>query len=84
MLDELTGKFGLPAEISPDKYRYTVFGNSGGLFEGVKSIASFSPSEIVLCVKCGALVIAGENLRIKKYGEKEIVVSGVIRGVELK
>ena len=34
MSDELTGKFGLPAEISPDKYRYTVFGNSGGLFEG--------------------------------------------------
>ena len=34
MSDELTGKFGLPAEISPDKYRYAVFGNSGGLFEG--------------------------------------------------
>ena len=34
MSDVLTGKFGLPAEISPDKYRYTVFGNSGGLFEG--------------------------------------------------
>lgn len=33
MSDEITGKFGLPAEISPDKYRYTVFGNSGGLFE---------------------------------------------------
>lgn len=34
MSDVLTGKFGLPAEISPDKYRNTVFGNSGGLFEG--------------------------------------------------
>ena len=61
MSDELTGKFGLLAEISPDKYRYTVFGNSGGLFEGVKCIVSFFPSAIVLCVKCGALVIAGEK-----------------------
>lgn len=84
MLDELTGKFGLPIDLSPESYRYSVYGKSGGLFEGVRTICAFSEDKIILCVKNGTLIVTGEKLAIKKYGEREIAVSGRIVGVELK
>ena len=48
---------------------------SGGYFQGVKSLGSFSDKEIVLLFKKTKVRVAGENLEIKKYcdGDMEIV-----------
>ena len=83
MVDGLLECFGLGGEIRPAKYRFTVCAGCGGVFEGVKKIETYSRGEVVLLISGGKLVVKGENLGIKKYGESEIALSGRITGVTL-
>ena len=84
MFDEIVNKLGFGGEICPQKYRYTVFGVNGGIFEGVKKVVELTDKEITLCVKGGILSVTGENLKIRCFGESEITISGFIKGVEFK
>ena len=49
MFDEIVNKLGFGGEIRPQKYRYTVFGVNGGIFEGVKKVVELTDKEITLC-----------------------------------
>lgn len=84
MFDEIVSALGFGGEIYPQKYRYTVFGEKGGIFEGIKRVVGLDDKEITLCVKGGVLSVKGENLKIRCFGEREITVSGFIKGVEFK
>ncbi len=84
MFDEIIDRLGFGGEICPQKYRYTVLGVNGGIFEGVKKVIEINDEEITLCVKGGILLVRGENLKITCFGEKEITIAGFIKGVELK
>ena len=53
----------------------------GGYFEGVKTVADFSPEKIVICFSRGGAEIEGENLTIKKYCDGDLEVSGGILSV---
>ena len=63
MFDEIVNKLGFGGEIRPQKYRYTVFGVNGGIFEGVKKVVELTDKEITLCVKGGILSVTGEKLK---------------------
>ncbi len=80
--DYMLERLGIDREIRPYSYRFSVFGNCGGWFEGVCGIESFSPEEVVLKLGKGKLKVKGKNLTVKKYGEKEIALGGEISSVE--
>ena len=81
MIDEIAGMFGLISEIKPEKFRYSVYGRRGGIFEGVRRIAELSADKILLCTRGGVISVTGQNLRIKCFGERETVILGEITGV---
>ncbi|MBO4323330.1 MAG: YabP/YqfC family sporulation protein [Clostridia bacterium] len=83
MFENFFASLGLDCELSPCKYRYSVYGRSGGIFEGVK-IESYTPSEIIFSFSGGKLAVTGKNMAVKKYFESEVALSGEICGVELK
>lgn len=83
MLDGLLERFGLSDEITPCKFRYTVCSGYGGIFEGVKRIENFTEEEVILIVGNGIMTVTGEKLAIKKYGEREVALTGRITGVSL-
>ena len=68
MFDEIVNKLGFGGEIRPQKYRYTVFGVNGAIFEGVKKVVELTDKEITLCVKGGILSVTGENLKNICFG----------------
>lgn len=63
-------------------YRYVVNGETGGYFECITDIVSFSPEKIVLLTKRKKLILSGEKLRIQKYYGKDVCVKGKIDKVE--
>ncbi|MBQ7373225.1 MAG: YabP/YqfC family sporulation protein [Clostridia bacterium] len=75
---------GLGKEITPYSHRVTLYGKSGCLIEGVKKILFFSENRIEFSLKNCALTVVGENLKIKKYGDGEVAIVGVITGANFK
>ena len=76
----MSGCFGIEREFAPYPYRYEVYGNGGGLFEGAE-IISFSPDEVTLSVGKGILTVKGKGLSVKRYSEKEVLLLGGIESV---
>ena len=71
----------IPSEPS---YRAVLFGENSAYIENVSAIISYSKEKIVLGLKRGSLEINGENLYVKQYTEKDILICGKIVGVEKK
>ena len=61
---------------------YTVWTDRGGYFQNVKSLQSFSPQEIRLRLRRGALRVAGEGLVVAKYAESDVFIRGKIISVQ--
>ena len=61
---------------------YTVWTDRGGYFQNVKSLQSFSPQEVRLRLRRGALRVAGEGLVVAKYAESDIFIRGKIFSVQ--
>jgi sporulation protein YqfC len=64
------------------EYAAAAFGNGALAVEGVKSVSSFSDSEIRLNVKGGALVISGSELKIVEIGGGGAYITGKLSGIE--
>ncbi len=62
--------------------RILLLGDNAGYFEHVKSIVSYSDTEIVLSIKKEEVSIAGENLIIKKFCEGDVVICGKIFSIK--
>ena len=61
--------------------RYTVLVGRGGYFQGVKSVNEYADTKVVLFVKSAVLEIEGEHLKVEKYLDGDLELSGNIRGV---
>lgn len=80
-LDEVGLRLGISDEIGVFSYRVILLGGRQVVIEGVKRISCFSENRVELEIKGGVLAVEGEKLKITKYGEGEIALSGVISGV---
>ena len=70
--------------IAPYSHRITLYGKNGALIEGVKKIVVYAENRVEFLIKNSVLVICGENIKIVKYGEGEVVLKGKISGVSYK
>ncbi len=80
-LDEVGIRLGVSDEMGVYSYRVILLGGRRVVIEGVKRINCFLENRVELEIKGGILAIVGEKLKITKYGEGEVVLSGFIRGV---
>ena len=65
-------------------YKYSVFDGKTFVLEGHKGIASYSDVCVKFSVKCGAIAVSGNNLKIKCLQSGLAVVQGKICAVEVK
>lgn len=65
----------------PYSFRLVMLGEVGVYLEGVKSIISFSATQILVRVGCGSVLVQGEKLKIKKYCIGDLVILGKITTV---
>ena len=80
-IDEVKNCFGLEYLGEP-VYRAVIFGDSGIYLENVKGISAYSKESVEVLLKRGRLKILGKDLYIKKYCLGDLVIVGVITGVE--
>ncbi|MBR2336888.1 MAG: YabP/YqfC family sporulation protein [Clostridia bacterium] len=80
-LEDALSLLGLKQELTPYPYRITVFGKSGAVIEGIKSIELYSEERIEISVRGTTLTIVGDKLKIKNYDQSEVVIVGKITGV---
>ena len=83
-IEDALSYLGLGKEITPYCHRVTIYGKSGCLVEGVRRILQFSEVKVEFALKNCVLEIVGENLKIKKYGDGEVSLVGIITGVRYK
>ena len=63
--------------------RCIIVPRGGGYFEGVKSVADFSDEKVTLRFPCEWVEVEGERLCIKKYGDGDLQLSGVITSIKV-
>ena len=56
--------------------------NNSVIVGGVRVLAEFSPTQVIVGVTGARVIINGDKLRIARFDENEICVSGKIAGVE--
>ncbi len=71
------------SEVVSYPFRISVLGKSGLIIEGVKRILSYSETEIAVEIKKGYIVLSGENLQIKKFGERETAIKGTVKEIKI-
>jgi sporulation protein YqfC len=81
-VDNILSSFGEEFSLEKESQKIMVFGDKGVFLEGVLGIKSFNKEQIVLFVKKGEIVIAGENLFVKKFCQGDVVVCGKINKIE--
>ena len=69
-------------ELAPCEFRLTAVGSRCVYVEGVKSVRSFSPSEVVLGLKKSCLKIKGAGLCVKKFSGQDAAVTGEVACIE--
>lgn len=85
--DSILESLGVDGTPAGQFLRLTLIGNKNGGFcyayiENVLSVKSYSPQEIIVCVKGGGVIIKGENMFIKKYCQGDLAVCGKILKAE--
>lgn len=68
-------------ERSVTALRFMVTAGQGGYFQNIRGVFSFSGKEVVLLCGKEKVVVEGENLTIRKYCEKDILIGGNVRGI---
>jgi sporulation protein YqfC len=76
--DSLVNNFRSFGVYPEKKGRILLIGEDSGYFENVKSIKSYTETEIVLSVKSGLIVVSGENLYVKKFCQGDVAICGKI------
>jgi len=56
--------------------------NNSIIVGGVRKLAEFDRSRVVVAVVGGSITVLGDNLRIARFDENEICISGKISCVE--
>ena len=83
-IDEIYGHFASSLQGFLPTFKASIIGDNGAYFENVKKIVSLSPNLIILGLKSKLIEVSGEELKIKKYCEGDLLICGKIKGVILK
>ncbi|NLK07875.1 MAG: sporulation protein YqfC [Firmicutes bacterium] len=83
LLQGLTHTLDLPAEVMLDLPRTTLTGSSKILIENHKGILSYQPEHIRVLTAQGETVVRGKRLKIESLFATDVVITGVIHGIEL-
>ena len=73
----------IPGDAVCKEYSLTMVGNSQLFVEGVEAVKELSTELIKLRVRKGFLVVTGEKLHVKYYGDGEIMVRGQLKAIQL-
>ena len=65
-----------------EKYFINQSNNSSVVVGGVRTLADFSPEQVVVKVVGAKVVITGDKLKIARFDENEICVTGRVLNVE--
>lgn len=82
--DEISSKVGFDMGILSGKFKITTFFNEIFLLENHFGILQFSADLMQFKVKGGSVFVFGENLTIKEYEKKSVLICGKILKVEFK
>ena len=77
--DELKLKLNLEDVVH---FSVTILGRNAVVIEGVKNVVFSNENQIKARVKKCVVSVSGERLKIKEIGDGNILVSGVINGVQ--
>ena len=77
--DELKLKLNLEDVVH---FSVTILGRNAVVMEGVKNVVFSNENQIKARVKKCVVSVSGERLKIKEIGDGNILVSGVINGVQ--
>ena len=77
--DELKLKLGLGDVVH---FSVTILGRNAVVIEGVKNVVFSNENQLKARVKKCVVSVSGERLKIKEIGDGNILISGVIGGVQ--
>ena len=77
--DELKLKLNLEDVVH---FSVTILGRSAVVIEGVKNVVFSNENQLKARVKKCVVSVSGERLKIKEIGDGNILISGVIDGVQ--
>lgn len=82
-LDQWTaGILDVPEDIAQDIPRLTMIGNLRVQIENHRGVLHFSEERLLLALSRGKVEITGSNLSIRTIMAEEVLVEGIIRGLE--
>jgi sporulation protein YqfC len=82
-LDQWTaGILDVPEDIAQDIPRLTMIGNIRLQIENHRGVLHFSEERLLLALSRGKVEITGSNLSILAIMAEEVLVEGIIRGLE--
>ncbi|NMB25488.1 MAG: sporulation protein YqfC [Firmicutes bacterium] len=82
LLASLASTFELPADVVLDLPRTTLTGNSHLLIENHKGILAYEAEQIRVRTELGETIVTGRRLRIDSLFAAEIVITGLIDGIQ--
>ena len=74
----------LPGSLVTSLPRIEISGGRQLLIEQHKGIIEYSPSEISVNAVNGIIWIRGEGLELRAMTEKQLLISGLLRGIEFE
>ncbi|MBQ9108131.1 MAG: YabP/YqfC family sporulation protein [Clostridia bacterium] len=77
--DELKLKLNLEDVVH---FSVTILGRNAVVIEGVKNVVFSNENQLKARVKKCVVSVSGERLKIKEIGDGNILISGVINGVQ--
>lgn len=77
--DELKLKLNLEDVVH---FSVTILGRNALVIEGVKNVVFSNENQLKARVKKCVVLVSGEGLKIKEIGDGNILISGVINGVQ--
>ena len=77
--DELKLKLNLEDVVH---FSVTILGRNAVVIEGVKNVVFSNENQLKARVKKCVVSVSGEKLKIKEIGDGNILISGVINGVQ--
>ena len=77
--DELKLKLNLEDVVH---FSVTILGRNAVVIEGVKNVVFSNENQLKASVKKCVVSVSGERLKIKEIGDGNILISGVINGVQ--
>ncbi|MFZ5352881.1 MAG: sporulation protein YqfC [Bacillota bacterium] len=81
--ETISNVFDLPKDIVMDVSKVVIIGTAQVSVENHKGIIEYSEEQIRVNSGTGIIKINGSNLNIKTIFQEEIIIEGVISGVEL-